>query len=196
MALLRLPFLLIHLLIPRGIGNINRDREGRPKTAFDGDTIRNYQSSQCNKYNFLKSISSRYNIDLGAQTAMIGRFFYDKLSELPHTQLTVNTNGFVSLWDGQQSDGCEVVFGTDESMVSGKVAHQKFESFINLSGWSLNEKLMADGPGSSTVGIENDGTRCLVKWSQPSWVDEKAGEIKQSDKIKIVVQCSSEQTKN
>jgi hypothetical protein len=110
--------------------------------------------------------------------------------------LTVNTNGFVTFWDGKQIDGCEVVFETDESMVSGEVVHQKFESFLNLWGWSLNEKLMADGPGSSTVGIEKDSNRCLINWSQHSWIDEKTGEIKQSDQIKIVVQCSPEQTTN
>ena len=120
------------------------------------------------------------------------RLFYDKLSKLPHTKLTVNTNGFVSFWDGKQINGCEVAFETDESMVSGKVVHQKFEAFIKLKGWSFNEKLIADGPGSSIVGIENDGNRCLINWSQHSWIDEKTGKIKQSYQIRIVVQCSSD----
>ena len=73
------------------------------------------------------------------------RLLYAKLSELPHTKLTLNTNGFVSIWNGQQSDGCEVVFETDESKVSGKVIHQKFESIINWQGWSINEKLIDCG---------------------------------------------------
>ena len=124
------------------------------------------------------------------------RLFYSKLSELPHSKLTVNTDRFISLWDGKNINGCEVIFETDESMVTGEVVHKKFESLINLGGWSLNEKSMADGPGSSTINIENDGNRCLINWSQSSWVDEKTDEIKQSDKIKIVVQCSTLPTKN
>ena len=60
------------------------------------------------------------------------RHFYSELSKLPHTKLTVNTNGFMSLWNGKKINGCEVIFETDELMVSGEVVHQKFESFTNL----------------------------------------------------------------
>jgi hypothetical protein len=124
------------------------------------------------------------------------RHFYNELYKLPHSKLTLKSDGIVSLWDGRQGDGCEATLDTDEPKVSGKVVYQKYESIINWQGWSINEKLIADGPGSSTAGIEKGSYRCLVNWSQPSRVDENTGEIKQSDQSKIVVQCSTEQTTN
>ncbi len=119
------------------------------------------------------------------------RLFYSKLSKLPHNELTVNTNGFVSSWDGKQRDGCEVIFEADESMVTGEVVRQKFNSFKSLQGWSINEKYIADGPGSSTVGIEDDQNICILNWSQHSWIDETINEIKQSDQIRMTIQCLS-----
>jgi hypothetical protein len=54
----------------------------------------------------------------------------------------------------------------------------------------MNNNLVADGPGSSTVGIENENNRCLINWSQHAWIDEKTGAHRQSSQIKISVQCS------
>jgi hypothetical protein len=54
-----------------------------------------------------------------------------------------------------------------------------------------NAELMADGPGSSSVGIENALSKCALHWSQHGWVYEKTGKIEQSSDIKIIVQCSS-----
>ena len=118
------------------------------------------------------------------------RQYYAKLSELPHAKLVLSRVGFISLWDGKQSDGCEVAFETDESMVSGDVVFSKFQSFTHTQGWSVNEKLIADGPGSTTVAIENAGKMCLMYWSQHSWIDEEISDIEQSDQIRIVIQCA------
>ena len=117
--------------------------------------------------------------------------FHQKLSELPHEQLNLNTNGFVSLSDGKPSDGCEIVFQTNESMASGTEAHDLYVELIHSDGWTQNNDYAADGPGSSLAGIENDGYRCLINWSQHAWLDDKTDEIKRSDQIKMVIQCSS-----
>jgi hypothetical protein len=55
----------------------------------------------------------------------------------------LNSNGLISLIDGKQGNGCEVVFESKESIVSGHVVYQKFQSFINLEGWAVNEKIIA-----------------------------------------------------
>lgn len=117
--------------------------------------------------------------------------FFNELSKLPHTTLTEPNNGFVSILDGKSKKGCEVIFKSNESIVSGEIVYQKFQSFTNLKGWSINENLSADGAGSSTVVIENNQNRCILNWSQPSWIDEKSNEYRQSENIKLVVQCTS-----
>ena len=113
-------------------------------------------------------------------------YFYRSLLQLPHTKLTQN----LSLWNGQRLQGCEVVYESHESLVSGSKVYDQFESFIHTLGWSINNNLVADGPGSSTVGIENEMNRCLINWSQHAWIDEKTKEHRQSSQIKMIVQCS------
>ena len=92
--------------------------------------------------------------------------FYNELLKLPHTRLTETSNGFVSLLDGKSLKGCEVIFESNESIVSGEVVYLKFQSFTNWQGWHINENLSADGPGSSTVVIENNQNKCILHWSQ------------------------------
>ena len=116
--------------------------------------------------------------------------FYNELSKLPHTRLTETSNGFVSLLDGKSLKGCEIIFESNESKVSGEIIYLKFQSFTKRQGWFINEKLMADGPGSSTVVIENAQNRCILNWSQPSLMDEKSNEYRQSENIKLIVQCT------
>lgn len=116
--------------------------------------------------------------------------FYSELLKLPHTRLTETTNGFVSLLDGKSLKGCEVIFESNESIVSGEIVYKKFQSFTNRQGWTINENLMADGPGSSTVVIENNQNRCILNWSQHSWIDEQSNEYRQSENIKLIVQCT------
>lgn len=117
--------------------------------------------------------------------------FYNELLKLPHTRLTETSNGFVSLLDGKSLKGCEVIFESNESIVSGKVVYLKFQSFTNWQGWYINENLSADGPGSSTVVIENNQNKCIIHWPQHSWLDELSKEYRQSEKINLIVQCTS-----
>jgi hypothetical protein len=117
-------------------------------------------------------------------------YFYRSLLQLPHTKLIQNSDDFLSLWNGKRLGGCEVVYESHESLVSGSKVYDQFESFIHTLGWSINNNLVADGPGSSTVGIENEMNRCLINWSQHAWIDEKTKEHRQSSQIKMIVQCS------
>jgi hypothetical protein len=77
--------------------------------------------------------------------------FHDKLIQLPHDQLNLNTNGFVSLFNGKQLDGCEIVFQTNESMVSWDKVHDLYNEMINSDGWTQNNDYAADGPGSIII---------------------------------------------
>ena len=130
------------------------------------------------------------NISIASGADSVCSYFYHILLELPHTKLTQKMNDFISLWNGQRLQGCEVVYESHESMVPGSRVYDQFESFIHTPGWSINNNLVADGPGSSTVGIENEMNRCLINWSQHAWVDEKTKEHRQSSQIKMIVQCS------
>jgi len=109
---------------------------------------------------------------------------------LPHTRLTETTNGFVSLLDGKSLKGCEVIYESNVSIISGEIVYQKFQAFTHLQGWTINENFMADGPGSSTVVIENNQNRCILNWSHHSWIDEQSNEYRQSENIKLIVQCT------
>jgi hypothetical protein len=118
-------------------------------------------------------------------------YFFPKLSELPHIKLTTSDNGFKSLWDGKWNHGCEIIFKSHESIISGDKAYKIFQSFINAPGWMIDNDLSADGPGSSSIGIESDKSKCTIHWSQHAWIDEKSGEQRQSSDIEMIIQCSS-----
>jgi hypothetical protein len=118
-------------------------------------------------------------------------YFYPKLSELPHAKLIQNNNGFKSLMDGKWTSGCEIIFKSHDSIVSGDKVYNTFQSFINAPGWAIDNKLSADGPGSSSVTIERDKNKCAIIWSQHALIDDKTGEHKQSSDIEMIIQCSS-----
>jgi hypothetical protein len=116
--------------------------------------------------------------------------FYNKLSELPHFRLTLSDDGFKSVWNGNHLQGCEVFYESHVSLVSGSKVYELFESFTRDPEWVINENLVADGPGSSTFGIEKGNNRCLINWTQHAWIDEETKEYRQSKQIKMIVQCS------
>ena len=116
-------------------------------------------------------------------------YFYSKLSELPHIKLTKSKNGFKSLWDGRWAHGCEILFKSHESIISGDDVYETFQSFINAPDWIIDNNLSADGPGSSSVSIEKDKSKCTIHWSQHAWIDEESGEQRQSKNIEMIIQC-------
>ncbi|MFC1881862.1 hypothetical protein ACFL2S_10255 [Thermodesulfobacteriota bacterium] len=116
-------------------------------------------------------------------------YFYSKLSELPHIKLTKSNNGFKSLWDGKWAHGCEIIFKSHESIISGDKVYETFQSLINTPYWIIDNNLSADGPGSSSVSIEKDKSKCTIHWSQHAWIDEESGEQRQSSDIEMIIQC-------
>ena len=84
-----------------------------------------------------------------------------------------------------------IIFKSHESIVYGDEAYETFHSFINAPEWTIDRKLIADGPGSSSIGIENDRSKCTIHWSQHAWIDEKSGKQRQSSDIEMIIQCSS-----
>jgi hypothetical protein len=131
------------------------------------------------------------NLNLAVANYSACSCFYPKLSELPHIKLTQTNNGFKSLWDGKWTHGCEIVFESHDSIVSGNKVYDTFQSFINAPGWAIDNNRSADGPGSSSIGIENEKNKCTILWSQHAWIDEESGEQKQSSNIEMIIQCSS-----
>jgi hypothetical protein len=93
--------------------------------------------------------------------------------------------------DGTLTHGCEIVFTSHDSILSGDKVYNIFQSFINSPGWVIDDNLSADGPGSSSVTIESDKNKCTILWSQHAWIDEKTGEHRQSSNIDMIIQCSS-----
>ena len=118
-------------------------------------------------------------------------YFHQRLSDLPHIKLTKSNSEFKSLLDGQRTHGCEIIFESHESIISGNAVYNTFESFINSPGWTIDNNLSADGPGSSSVSIENNKNKCTILWSQNAWIDEESGEQRQSSDIEMIIQCTS-----
>ena len=118
-------------------------------------------------------------------------YFYKKLSKLPHTKLTLSRDVLISFWDGKKIPGCEIIFESDESIVPGDKVYNIFQSFIHAQGWVINNKLIADGPGSSTVDIESDKSKCGIHGAQQSWIDEETLKHMQNSHIEMIIQCSS-----
>jgi hypothetical protein len=143
-----------------------------------------------NKIFLLFPIIIFLNVNLALADDSACSYFYPRLSKLPNIRLTQNNNGFKSLWDGKWTLGCEVVFKSHDSIVSGDKVYDTFQSLINSPGWVIDNKLSADGPGSSSVMIERDKNKCAILWSQHVWVDDKTGEHRQSRDIEMIIQCT------
>jgi hypothetical protein len=131
------------------------------------------------------------NLNLAFADDSACSYFFSKLSELPHIKLTQTSNGFKSLMDGKWTHGCEIIFKSHDSIASGDKVYNAFQSFINAPDWAIDDKLSADGPGSSSVKIENDKNKCAILWSQHAWIDEKTGKHSKSSDIEMIIQCTS-----
>lgn len=117
-------------------------------------------------------------------------YFQSRLADLPGLDLVLNTGAFNSIWDGKRTDGCEVVFESHTSVLSEEDARRKFDELITSPGWKVNEMLSADGPGSATVALEKRGERCALHWSRHAWIEAATHQDRQSEDIRILVQCS------
>ena len=120
-------------------------------------------------------------------------YFLRALAAVPHEKLTHSSGEHESLWDGKKYVGCEVKFVTHNNLLTGSKSAPSFEATegteLYRNGWRMNNSLVADGPGTSIFGIEEDDVLCLVSRDQPAYVDEKSGKIIQSETLNIAVQC-------
>ncbi len=121
-------------------------------------------------------------------------YFFRSLKALPNEKLTRRSGEHESFFDGKEYIGCEVRFVTNIRLVPDRNVIPNFSAQestdLYLEGWRMNNSYAADGPGSSSFGIEKGKTLCLIMDHQPAYLDEKEGII-QSETITIVVQCRS-----
>lgn len=144
-----------------------------------------------NKIILLFPIFIFLNVNIAFADNSACSYFCPKLSELPYIKLTQYNNGFKSLMDGKLTHGCEIVFKSHDSIVSGDKVYNTFQSFINNPAWAVDNSLSADGPGSSSVTIENKKNKCTILWSQHAWIDDESGEHRQTSNIEMIIQCTS-----
>lgn len=119
-------------------------------------------------------------------------WFSSRLEAVPHTILSLKADDlFVSLWGKEEFTGCELRFETNDSLL-GEVAVPDFDAYpgseMAESGWKLTGGIRADGPGSGIYGIENEAAICVVRWSQPAFIDDD-GTFVQSDTFSMTIQC-------
>ena len=119
------------------------------------------------------------------------KYFFDILQGRPHDTLSMSNGPYVSVWNGKESSGCEINFGTDKTLP----LEENVSTFVALPGtemyrlgWRMDNSILADGPGSGVFGIEKDAMRCIVGWAQPAYLAE-AGEIVQGNKLSMTIQC-------
>lgn len=76
-------FIQLHILTAYPPANLNRDDQGRPKTARMGGYERLRVSSQCLKRTWRTSQIFEDAIDKGVRTKMVGVEAFEKLSKFP-----------------------------------------------------------------------------------------------------------------
>ena len=113
------------------------------------------------------------------------------LEPVPHVTLTVRTGDYESVWDGARHRGCEIEFETTDSL-RADVPVPDFDAIegseMYRSGWRSSDRIRADGPGSGVFGIARDTVSCVVRWEQPSHLDDEGG-IVTSETLSMKVQC-------
>jgi len=118
--------------------------------------------------------------------------FYEALQAVPHVSLTIATDGFTSIWDGETYDGCEVEFETNDSTRVGTAVSNFFAdpgTRLHGDGWRMRVDIGADGAGSGVHGVEREAVLCIVRWEQPAYIDDD-GEFAESDTLRMWIQCT------
>lgn len=118
-------------------------------------------------------------------------FFEEALEAVPHLELRVSWDGFVSEWDQSEQSGCEVAFETNDSLSAGAPI-PSFDAIEGSEmyriGWRPSHGIGADGPGSGIYGVEKEAVQCVIRWAQPAHIDD-SGEIVHSETHTMKIQC-------
>lgn len=123
-------------------------------------------------------------------------YFYKKLKNIPHEKLTYNKGKHKSLLNRKEQEGCEVKFVTNDSLRADSELPVFMKTIkgtqLYKNGWRMNNKIFAEGPGSSLYGIEKGNKLCLIDYERPTYLKEP-GKIVTSSKVVIIVQCQANQ---
>lgn len=117
--------------------------------------------------------------------------FYEALRAVPHVSLALGTGAFISIWDGEKYDGCEVEFETNDSVRAGTAAPDFFAdpgTDLYNAGWRMLVDIGADGAGSGIHGIQREAVLCIVRWEQPAYIDDD-GKLVVSETLRMWIQC-------
>jgi hypothetical protein len=117
--------------------------------------------------------------------------FYQALDAVPHESIFQRGGPYTSTWFGIGAIGCTVVMVTSEKRLGERQLPDLTAAPgtpLHQTGWRINRKYIADGPGSGVVGVEKDDLLCLVYTEQPAWIDD-AGRHLQSKQITVTVEC-------
>jgi hypothetical protein len=62
---------------------------------------------------------------------------------------------------------------------------------LHVMGWRIDQRVAADGPGTTLFGIRRGAVFCVIYEAQPAYLDDD-GEIVSSDTLTITIQCRQE----
>lgn len=101
----------------------------------------------------------------GQSTDCPCRYFHKRLELIPNEELTLTRGTFTSLMYGEELEGCEVEFVTNDSLLKDVPKPDPIPSFLPHetaslyeNGWRRNINYNAEGPGTRLFGIQKDDT--------------------------------------
>ena len=118
-------------------------------------------------------------------------WFRETLEPIPHQSLSLDSGAHDSIHDGRTYTGCTVRFETNDSLRSDRQMPNLDAlegSELYRLGWRADNSIGADGPGTSLFAIRRTPWLCVVRESQPAYLDD-SGEIIRSETLQITVQC-------
>jgi hypothetical protein len=121
------------------------------------------------------------------------KYFYKELASIPHHKMLFEENVLISDLYGEKFIGCRVIFNSHIELMKDDYKLPSFwadeGSELYEKGWSVNNNYTADGSGSGKYAITNNSIICIIDWDRHAWIDDKTGEIMQSDLINMKIQC-------
>ena len=126
--------------------------------------------------------------DVDAETC---RPFYEALAGVPHESIFQRDGMYNSRYFETGATGCFLVMNTSEDRLGGQPMPDltgEPGTPMYESGWRVNLKYVADGPGTSVVGLEKDVALCLVMTRHPRYINDD-GQIVPTAFINVRVEC-------
>lgn len=108
---------------------------------------------------------------MGQQSESPCWIFHEELSKIPNEELTFNSGIHRGMDNNKEYTGCEVSFATNDSLYMEPFRAisdwPDRNSKIYNQGWRINERYIADGPGSISFRMEKENKVCHIRedWS-------------------------------